>query len=315
MKAALIRAYGPPEVISIEDVPVPAVAADEVLIRVAASSFNPADAAIRSGALKDMLPVAFPYVLGADAAGVVERVGTAVEQFSAGDRVFAYVDFLHRGGQAELVVVKAAEVAMAPRGLSLVDAAVLPAAGSTAWQALFVHADIKPGQRVLITGASGGVGSLAVQLARWKGAVVVASASAKHEWRLRGLGVSEFVDYAQGDVGARLAQPVDAVIDCSPAPASDVTALLSALRPGGVLVALKFPANPDQAARRGVRAVRMASQRKAAHLLGLAQCVEAGALKPILAGRRPLTDVVEVHREGGPHGGKLALIVDPSIGG
>lgn len=314
MKAALINAYGSPEVIEIADIPVPTIEADEVLIRVAAGSFNPADIAIRAGALKEMIPVSFPYVLGADAAGVVEQVGSDVKNLEVGDEVFTYVNFFKQGSLSEFIAAKASEIAPAPKSLPLVDAAALPAVGLTAWQALFVHADLQPGQRVAIFGASGGVGSMAVQLAKWKGAFVIGLSSAKHQDFVKSIGADLALDYGAADLKASIGAPLDAIINVSPAPADVVTGWLSLLKPDGVLVSAASPADTATADRLGVRAMRMASQRNGDQLVQLAKLADEGRLKPAITARCRLEDVAKLHAAGGSAYGKVVITVDETLG-
>lgn len=312
MKAALINAYGGPEVIEIRDVAPPTVGPGHVLIRSAAGSFNPADAAIRAGALKTVLPVAFPYVLGVDTAGVVEAVGEGVGNFAVGDRVFAFVNFVKQGSLSELVVVDATEVARAPSSIALADAAVLPGVGCTAWQGLFVHGDLQPGQRVLILGASGGVGSIAVQLAKWRGAHVVAEASRRNASLLSKLGAHQVLAYDDEATNSAPIDPVDLIFNASAASAEELTSRMSLIHRGGVMVSAAN--RPDQAVaeKLGIRTLRMASKRSAAHLTEIAKLVDEGHLKPIISARRKLDELRDVHSNSVPFG-KICIVVNEGI--
>ena len=166
-----------------------------MLIRVHAAGVNPADWKVREGHLKQFVQHKFPLILGWDLSGVVEKVGHGVSRFKKGDEVFSKPDPSRDGAYAEYIVVRESEIALKPKSLHHVHAAAVPLAGLTAWQALFDVAQLKRGQRVLIHGGSGGVGHLAVQLAKWKGAYVIATASTKNQDLLRRFGVDHPIDY------------------------------------------------------------------------------------------------------------------------
>ncbi|WP_228638040.1 alcohol dehydrogenase catalytic domain-containing protein [Microtetraspora sp. AC03309] len=188
MRAARIHEYGDASVISLDEVPVPKPGPGEVLIRVAATSFNPSEVGLRMGLLEDTLGVTLPHTLGWDVAGTVV---TGAGDLAPGDRVFGLID----GAAAEYAVAKASVLARAPERIPLADAAAVPVAGLTAWQAVFEHARIGRGSRVLINGAGGGVGLFAVQLAKYAGAHVVATAGPRSAAAVRALGADEVVDY------------------------------------------------------------------------------------------------------------------------
>jgi len=182
MKAVRVHNYGGPEVLRFEDVPRPTPDSGELLIRVHAASVNAIDWKIRAGDLKDVFPVPLPFILGWDVSGVVETAGSDVTKFKKGDEVYARPDAARngKGTYAEYVVVKESEAALKPKSIDHVHAAAIPVVGLTAWQALFDTAALNKGQRVLIHGAAGGVGSFAVQLAKWKGAHVIGTASGRN---------------------------------------------------------------------------------------------------------------------------------------
>src|SRR4051812_8361684 len=177
MKAVRFHEYGAPGVLGYEDAARPEPAAGQVLIEVAATSFNPVDAGIRAGYLRQVFPVALPHVPGLDVAGTIVRLGDGVTGWAAGDQGFGFLPMVSDGAAAEFVVAPAEVLAAAPSTIPLTTAAALPAAALTAWQALFEHAGLRTGQRVLINGAGGGVGGFAVQLAGQAGAFVIATAS------------------------------------------------------------------------------------------------------------------------------------------
>jgi len=177
MKAVVIHSYGGPEVLKVEDVPRPVPKEDEILIRVIAASVNPVDVAIRKGYLAELIGNKFPLVLGMDAAGTVEKTGAKITKFKAGDPVYAFFTLAGEGGYAEFVIAKENEIAFKPKAGNYAEAAAIGAAGSTAWQVLVDVAKLGAGQTILIHGGSGGVGHFAIQIAKARGAKVIATAS------------------------------------------------------------------------------------------------------------------------------------------
>ena len=212
MRAVCIYAYGGPKVLVYEDAPCPQARDGEVLIRVHAAGINPVDWKIREGRFNDMIPTTFPRVLGWDVSGVVESVGRGVSRLAVGDEVFSRPDNSRDGAYAEYIVVAEFEVARKPKSIDHVHAAALPYAGLTAWQSLFDAAGLSAGQRVLIHGAAGGVGHLAVQLAKWKGAHVIGTASERNHDFLRKLGVDQVIEYPE-ERFEEAVEPVDVVLD------------------------------------------------------------------------------------------------------
>lgn len=199
MKIVLIRKFGPPEVMNIEEVDKPAIPGDQVLIRVHYSSVNPVDWKIRNGSLKFLTGSKFPMMLGFDIAGEVIDVGPAVTKFKKGDRVFGMLHYRQRGAYAEYVAAKEEDLAMIPENLDFREASAVPLAGLTAYQALHHKGNIKRGDVVLINGASGGVGSFAVQIAKAAGAIVTAVCGTDNLERIKALGVDRVIDYRKQD--------------------------------------------------------------------------------------------------------------------
>jgi NADPH:quinone reductase-like Zn-dependent oxidoreductase len=212
MKAVRFHEYGGPEVLRYEDVDRPRPAAAQVLIRVAATSFNPVDAAIRSGFLQQIIPVALPHTPGIDVAGTVAEVGEGVAGWSVGEAVVGFLPMTEDGASAEFVPAPAEVLTAAPSGMPF-GAAALPSASLTAWQALFEQADLKTGQRVLVNGAGGGVGGYAVQLAKRAGATVIATASPRSKDTVEAFGADRIVDYTATGVTEAISNPVDVVLN------------------------------------------------------------------------------------------------------
>lgn len=314
MKAVRIHRYGGPEVLTFEDAPRPAPAAGEVLVRVRAAGVNPVDWKVREGYLKERVPYAFPLILGWDASGVVESVGTGVAGLSVGDEVFSRPDIARNGAYAELIAIKASEVASKPRSIDHLQSAAIPLAGLTAWQALFeapapyTSAGLSKGQTILIHGGAGGVGTFAVQLAKWKGARVIATASARNERFLRDLGADRVIDYSR-ERFEEAARGVDAVFDTI---GGDTQARSwKALKPGGVLVSIVSPPSEEEARAHQARAAYLFVQPSAAQLATLADLVDGKAIRPIVSEVLPLAQARRAHElsQGGHVRGKLVLEV------
>jgi len=319
MKAVRIHAYGGNDVVHHEEATVPEPASDEVLVRVHAAGVNPVDWKTRSGGGQaDKIGEAFPVVLGWDVSGTVEEVGagagrsgdSGVGGWAAGDEVFGLLRFPQPGQTyAEHVAAPAHELAAKPRRLSHVEAAAMPLTALTAWQALFETGGLEAGHTALVHAAAGGVGHLAVQLARWKGARVVGTASGANIDFLRSLG-AEPVDYTQ----ERFEDVVGEVDLALVAVNGDVTdRTLGVVRRGGVLVSIRSEPSQEEADRLGVRAGRVLVRPHGGQLAEISSLVDGGHLRPTVAAEYPLE---EVHRafelsEGGHVRGKVVLRVAP----
>jgi NADPH:quinone reductase-like Zn-dependent oxidoreductase len=310
MRAVVRTRYGGPDVIERADIGVPEPAVNEVLVRVRAAGVNPTDWKHRAtgGFLGEP-----PFVLGWDVSGVVEAVGIGVARFQPGDEVFGMLSYpFGHGSHAEYVTAPARTFAPKPASIDHTQAGALPLVSLTAWQALVEYADVRPGQRVLVHAAAGGVGHVAVQIAKARGAYVIGTASAgKHEF-LRGLGADELIDYRETDF-AEAVKDVDVVLDTLGGETS--VRSLKVLRPGGVVVSI-LPVGSDEfheeAERLGVRAVRMLVDADRADLRAITDLVEKGQLRVEIAGTFPLADAAEAHALGdtGRTTGKLVLTVD-----
>jgi len=249
MKAFLIDRYGKKETGHIDDVPTPALRDDDVLVRVHAASVNALDTRIRTGEFKVILPYRLPLVLGNDLAGTVERVGDGVHEFKPGDEVYARVEDDRIGTFAEFVAVKAASVARKPGNLDMMEAASLPLVALTAWQALVETARVKPGQKVFIQAGSGGVGTVAIQLAKHLGAFVATTTSTANVAWVKDLGADVVIDYRQQDFAKEL-RDYDVVLNSLGT--DELFRSLQILRPGGHLISISGPPTPAFATARGL---------------------------------------------------------------
>ena len=330
MQAVRQHAFGGPEVLRYEAAPRPILKPGEVLVRVHAISLNPPDWYLREG-YKELPPewqpaVAFPLILGTDVSGVVAAVAPDATGFAVGDEVFGMIRFPSVGesqGYAEYVAAPAADLAHKPAGLDHVQAAGAPMSGLTAWQYLIALGHTAPnpfqaephrpvplqGQRVLVNGAAGGVGHLAVQLAKWQGAYVIAVASGQHEALLRELGADEFIDYTQTPA-EEVVQDVDLVLDTLSGPTTG--RFLRTLRRGGALfpVFLGFAA-AEEAAERGITVSMAQVRSNGLQLAELGHLLAAGTVRVVVDSTFALAEARQAHERAarGHIQGKIVLTV------
>ncbi|UQU62773.1 NADP-dependent oxidoreductase [Couchioplanes caeruleus] len=312
MKAVRFHEFGGPEVLRHEDADQPVPGAGQVRVRVAGTSFNGVDATIRGGTMQGPIPVALPHTPGVDVAGTVDALGEGVGTLAAGDRVIGFLPMAEAGAAAEYVIAPAEVLTAAPTTVPLADAAALPAVGLTAWQALFEHAKLTAGQRVLVNGAGGAVGDYAVQLAKNAGAHVIATASPRSSRRVRAAGADRIIDHTTADVTAEVTEPVDVVLNLAPISPDQLGALLTVIRDGGTLVntTVWMPAPSDD--ERGVTGIDLYVRSDAEQLARLAGQVDAGRLRVDVAERVPLAGLPALHAraaEGALPSGKVVVTV------
>ncbi|MFI6932177.1 NADP-dependent oxidoreductase [Streptomyces sp. NPDC050287] len=310
MRAISQDVLGGPEVLKEVRVERPEPGPNQVLVRVRAAGLNPTDWKHRATGGFLGRP---PFVLGWDVSGVVEAVGIGVATFKPGDEVFGMLPYPYgHGSHAEYVIAPVRALTHKPSLIDHTQAGALPLVSLTAWQALVENADLQPGQRVLIHAAAGGVGHVAVQIAKARGAYVIGTASAgKHDF-LREIGVDEAIDYRETDF-AEAVKDVDVVLDTLGGETS--VRSLRVLRPGGIVVSI-LPIGSDElyeeAERLGVRALRMLVDADRAGMRAIADLVEQGKLRATIADTFPLADAAEAHALGdtGRTTGKLVLTVE-----
>jgi NADPH:quinone reductase-like Zn-dependent oxidoreductase len=310
MKALFYRQYGDSGVLEYDEAPRPAPGPRQVLVKVAATSFNPVDAGIRGGYLTSVYDITFPHVPGIDVAGTIAELGEDVQGWNVGDAVVALLPLDADGAAAEYALAPAESLAAAPQSVALADAAALPVAGLTAWQSLFEIAGLTAGQTVLINGASGAVGGFAIQLAKRAGAFVTATAKARDADRLREYGadrIVDYVDYADSSVDVEGA-PFDVVLNLVSTSPEQTEALIGVVADGGFHVGTMAsgPENPE----RQVRTQRVFVRSDAAQLAGLVSRVDNGQLRIDVADRRPLGQGAAVHddSDAGRLHGKTILV-------
>jgi NADPH:quinone reductase-like Zn-dependent oxidoreductase len=287
MKAVRVHQYGGPEVLKYEEAPRPKPGPGEVLVRIRAAGVNPVDWKVREGHLKEALAYRMPFVPGWDVSGVVEATGPNVTQLATGDEVYGYPSVVRDGTYAEYAVVPEAELALKPRSVDHVQAASVPMAALTAWQGLFDAGDLRTDQKVLIHGGAGGVGSFAIQLARWKGAFITATASGRNQEFLRNLGADLTIDYEKSRFD-RLVCDVDLVFDT--VGGDTLRRSWKVLKKGGILVSTVEAPDAALAQFHGIRAALVNTQAKPAQLAEIAALVDAGMVRPIVEAVFPLNE-------------------------
>ena len=276
MKAIRFHEYGGFEVLKYEDVPRPEPQPGEVLIQVRAASINPFDLALREGWLASMIPLQLPAIAGVDVAGKVMAAGEGVTDFSFGQEVYGFMS-RYSGAYAEYAVVTHETVAPQPKTLDYVQAASVPLAATAAWQALFEVGGLKEGQKVLVHGGAGGVGTFAVQLAKLKGAHVLATTVGQNVEYVQRLGADEVIDYSITPFET-VAHAVDLVLDLVGGETQQRS--WGVLKAGGILVSLLEPPSQEDAAKYGVRAAFMGAQPSSGLLKELADLLDRGQIKP-----------------------------------
>lgn len=309
MKAIRIHEYGDASTLVYEEAPRPDMGPDDVLVRVKAAGVNPVDWKIREGYLKDSIPYKLPLVLGWDVSGVVEEVGSRVDTFKVGDEVYSRPDIARDGAYAQFVAVRASELARKPTSLSHAEAASVPLAALTAWQALFDIGKLSKGQTVLIHGASGGVGSFAVQLAKTVGATVIGTASAERRGHLLELGADTVVDYKTQNF-EDFAKNVDLVFDLVGGETQERS--YATLKRGGTLVAITATPSQEKANEHGVHAEFLMVQPDAKALTEMAKQFDAGQLRTHVSELLSLADTAKAHlrSQSGTAHGKIVLEVN-----
>lgn len=280
MKAIRIHEFGGPEVLELDEIAIPQPAADEVLIKVYATSINPIDWKIREGQRKEKFPGNLPLTLGWDVSGVIERLGDKVQHFKIGDEVYSRPDPTRNGTYAEYVVVKANTVGFKPKSIDHINAAAVPLAGLTAWQGLFKYGQLQRGQKVLIHAAAGGVGTFAVQFARWKGAYVIGTASQSNLDFIKQIGAHEAIDY-KNEIFEDKLHDIDLVFDTIGGDTQKRS--LQVLKNGGRLITTLKPENQEEAKLKNIHIEGFMAQSDPKDLQQMADLIDEGYVNPIIS--------------------------------
>jgi NADPH:quinone reductase-like Zn-dependent oxidoreductase len=290
MKAAVFAAYEAP--IDISDVAVPTLTANSVIVDVHAASLNPIDNIVRAGYVKDMIPLTFPHVMGYDVSGIITAVGGDVTGFKVGDAVFARAHQEDAGALAGVARVQASALAHKPESITHLEAASIPLTGLTAWQALVDKAGLKEGQKVLIHAGSGGVGTLAIQIAKDIGAFVATTVSARNADLVTSLGADVVIDYKEQDF-TDIISDYDVVFDMSGGDVMENS--FKVLKKGGHLVSIKGQDTDDLAAKYGVSFDWFFMDPYGVQLTKLADMITKGTLKPVIDSTYVFADVAKAY--------------------
>jgi NADPH:quinone reductase-like Zn-dependent oxidoreductase len=305
MKAIQIKEYGDESVLNLTEVERPVPNADEVLIRVRAAAVNPVDWKIRDG-MGEIFGLKPPFILGGEVAGTIEAVGADVQNFKPGDDVYSFMSAM-TGGYAEYAVAKQTEIVRKPESLDFENAAALAGGAQTAWQSMFDLANLQSGQRILITGASGSVGLLAVQIAKAKGAYVIGTASGRNEEFVKSLGADEFIDYTKQEFET-VVKDVDVVFDT--VGGDTLERAFETLKKNGFLVSTVQPPSEEKAAQYGVKTAMVSLKPSAEQLNQINELIESGKLKTHVSTVLPLAEVAQAHElsKSGHARGKIVLL-------
>ena len=304
MKAIIAREYGGPDVLKLEEVPVPEPKENEILVHVIASGVNPADPLILNGKFAKEFGTHLPLILGYDIAGVVVKAGAKVTRLKVGDPVYAYL--LWGGGWAEYCISAEQESAIKPNSISFTDASAVPLAALTAWQALIDIGKIQSGQTVLIHGGSGGVGSFAVQIAKARGARVIATASTANQDLLKQLGADVTINYTKQKF-EDVVHDVDLVLD--PVGRDTLARSYGVVKKGGIVVTIVSRCDEAELKKHGIGGASLSSHPNAVELAEITKLIQAGKIKPIVTQVLSLTDAVEATAQAETHHtrGKIVL--------
>jgi len=306
MKAVRIHEYGGPEKLVVDDVPRPKPGAGEVLVKIRSAGVNPVDWKIRSGKFADPR-WKLPITLGYEACGVVESLGADVKDLAAGDEGYGLLPIAVGGGYAEYAAVPASMLARKPKNLDAAAAGGVPLAALTAWQALFDKAGLAAGQTVLVHGGSGGVGHFAVQLAKARGAKVLATASTANQGFLKELGADVAIDYKTQKF-EEVAKDVDVVLDSIGG--DTLQRSYGVLKKGGFVVSIVARVDEKELAEKGLRGASMLVTPNADELREITKLIEAGKVKPVVGATFPLAEAAAAQRklEAGGTRGKIVLL-------
>lgn len=296
MKAVRIHEFGSTDVLALEETEIPKPKADEVLVRVYASAVNPVDQKIMAGEAQEKFPTSFPLTIGWDVSGVIEQAGNQVRNFGIGDEVYGRPFPTQNGAFAEYLVIKASEIALKPNGIDHLTAAAVPLAGLTAWQGLFKYGKLEKGQRVLIHAASGGVGSFAVQFAKWKGAYVIGTASADNLSFIKQLGADEAIDHDAEDFSEKL-KDIDLVFDLIGKETQQKS--LTVIKAGGRLVTTVMTEFADEAREKHIQLAGFTAQSYPDDLEQIGNLIEEGIVQPVVSAVFNLDEVKQAEQLSG----------------
>jgi len=308
MKAIVIHQYGKPDVLKYEDAPLPEPKENQILVRVIAAGVNPVDGAARSEKYAKFFGIRLPFIPGYDIAGVVEKTGGKVTKFKAGDSVYAYIGLGEGGGYAQYAVVTEEEAAPKPKSLTYESAAAVPVVALTAWQALIDTANLSAGQTVLIHGGSGGVGSFAIQIAKARGAKVIATASTANQDFLKQLGAEVAIDYTKQKF-EEVAKSVDVVLDS--VGKDTLVRSYGIVKKGGFVVTLVARIDDAELTKHGIRGASLSVKPDSNELAEIGKLIDEGKIKVVISQTFPLSEAMKAQEQvaTGHTRGKIVLRV------
>jgi NADPH:quinone reductase-like Zn-dependent oxidoreductase len=309
MKAIQIKTYGGPETLELVDIPKPDIKENEVLIRMKAAGVNPVDTKIRAGYLQKVMPFTLPKTLGWDASGIIDTAGSKITRFKPGDEVYCATSFNAGGSYAEFMAAPENEVALKPKNVSFAEAASLPIVATTAYNFLFNHANLQSGQKIAIVGAAGGVGVMAVQMAKNAGAYVIGIGSGKDLDYIKSLNADQVLDYKKPDYLSTI-KDFDVVLDLVGGPSQNK--LFAAVKKGGILLSTVQPPDEEMTKTSGIRSMLAHTSGDYKILDKITQMVNSGQLKARVGIVLPLAQAVQAHQllEKGGSGGKIILEIN-----
>src|SRR5216684_3025826 len=280
LRAVVVNEWGGPEVLQYQDAPKPEPKDDEILVRVVAAAVNPVDTYVRQGMFAKRGLDNRPLIVGYDIAGIVEKTGANAKKFKPGDEVYSYLSVMRGGGYAEFAVAKESETGLKPKNVNFEEAAAVPLAATTAWQALIDSGKIAKGQTVLIHGGSGGVGSFAIPIAKSRDTKVIATASTAHQATLKQLNVDQAIDYTTTKF-EDVVKDVDLVFNCVRADA--LARSYGVVKKGGIIVSITDEPDQAECAKHAIRGSRLGAHPDSKVLEELTKLIEAGKMKPIVS--------------------------------
>lgn len=308
MKAAQINEYGDYSKIKLNELEKPQIKDDQVLVEVRGSSINPFDIAIRSGYMKDIIPLSLPVILGGDISGVVTEIGSSVTNLAVGDKVYGQANVVagNSGAFAEYAATSAEQISIAPNNLDFIEAASLPLAGVSAWQGLVQHIGLKSGQKIFIHGGSGGIGTIAIQIAKNIGAYIATTATGDDLEYVKELGADQVIDYKSQDF-TKLLNEFGSVFDT--VGGDDFVKSYSILREGGIAVSMIAPADEEKSRELKIKAITQATQINKKGLDALRELVEGGIVTPHIDKIFSLDEISQAFKakESGEIRGKIAI--------
>jgi NADPH:quinone reductase-like Zn-dependent oxidoreductase len=308
MKAIVVHEFGGPEVLKYENVPRPEPEDDQLLVRVIAAGVNPVDASICSGKYAKFVGTTLPFIPGSDIGGIVEKTAPRITKFKPGDAVFAYTDLKRGGGYAEYALATEHEAAAKPRSLRYAEAAAVPIVALTAWQALVDTAKLSASQTVLIHGGSGGVGTFAIQIAKARGAKVIATASTANQNLLKQLGADVAIDYTKQKF-EDVAKDVDVVLDSV---GKDTLARsYGVVKKGGTIVSIVTSPEQAELDKRGIRGESISVKPNSSELSEIGKLIDENRIKVIVSHVSPLSEAMKAQEQvaTGHTRGKIVLKV------